>query len=305
MASNMLKLSNFEGFIKPEEAAPIFEEAAKTSVVQRLARQIPLGASGKAIPVSTDKPTPAWVLEGEKKPVTKNGVKILTMAPKKIAAIAVVSKEVIRANPGNFLDLYKKELGEAFALAFDLAALHGKATDGTTAGPFETYLAKTSKSVELGTAKTGLYGDLVTGLDLVVKAKKRVNGFVFDSTVEPMFLGALDTTNRPIFQPTVADPSYPTRPGIILGRNAAFADTIVNDTDTDKVVGFAGDWTKCVWGSIGGISWSLSTETTLDTGDGQMISMFQNNSVAILAEAEFSFLCADTDAFVKFANKTV
>jgi len=38
-----IKTTDFAGFIKPEIAEPIFEEAAKQSVVQRLAPRTDLG----------------------------------------------------------------------------------------------------------------------------------------------------------------------------------------------------------------------------------------------------------------------
>ncbi|MDK6814864.1 phage major capsid protein, partial [Corynebacterium sp. UMB6689] len=58
------KTTDFSGFIKPEESAPIFDEAARVSAVQSLARQIPLGISGQEIPVVTSKPVANWTSEG-------------------------------------------------------------------------------------------------------------------------------------------------------------------------------------------------------------------------------------------------
>ena len=107
---------DFAGFIKPDEAAPYFEEARKASVVQQLVRQVPLGASGVEIPVVTSKPTAGWVAEGGQKPSTKGEMSLKTMAPKKIAAIAVVSAEVVRANPGNYVQIFRQDIAEAFDL---------------------------------------------------------------------------------------------------------------------------------------------------------------------------------------------
>ncbi len=45
--------SDFSGFLPAEIAAPIFERTARVSVVQQLAKQVPLGAEGKSIPVVT------------------------------------------------------------------------------------------------------------------------------------------------------------------------------------------------------------------------------------------------------------
>lgn len=65
------------------------------------------------------------------------------------------------------------------------------------------------------------------------------------------------------------------------------------------------DWSW--WGQIGGISWSVSTEASLDLSDAQdgsgIISMFQNNLVAVLAETEFALLVRDPENFVKITEK--
>ena len=66
----------------------------------------------------------------------------------------------------------------------------------------------------------------------------------------------------------------------------------------DKTVGFAGDWTKGAWGAVGGIEYDISTEATVTIG-GQLVSLYENNLVALRAEAEFGFVLADKEAFVK------
>ena len=40
------KTSDFAGFLTPEMAQPYFDEAHRVSVVQQLARQVPLGIAG-------------------------------------------------------------------------------------------------------------------------------------------------------------------------------------------------------------------------------------------------------------------
>src|SRR5690606_6720565 len=85
--------------------------------------------------------------------------------PKKLAVIAVVSAEVVRANPGNYMNLIREQVAEAFALAFDAAALHGTAT------PFTTYIGQTTKSTEIGAHPPedgGVHADIVEGLRLLV-----------------------------------------------------------------------------------------------------------------------------------------
>jgi HK97 family phage major capsid protein len=291
------KTSDFAGFLKPEQAEAYFAQARRNSVVQSLARKVPLGINGQEIPVVTSKATAGWVAEGGQKPASKGAIGLKTISPKKIAAIAVVSAEVVRANPGNYVELFKQDIAEAMALAFDAAALYGTNT------PFgaSNYIAATTKSVELGTttqANGGVYGDLVAGLKLLVDDKKKLNGFAFDSVAEPTFLGAVDLNGRPLFVDSPFEDSVLTA-GRLIGRNAFMGDG-VGDTATD-VLGFGGDWSQVVWGAVGGISYDVSTQATV-TINGALTSLWENNLVAIRAEAEYGLLVNDNQAFVKYVD---
>lgn len=299
------KTSDFSGFITPEMSAPIFEEARRFSAVQQLVRQVPLGASGKSIPVTTGKPTVGWVGEAAAKPASAGTKTLKTMTPKKAAAIIVVSAEVVRANPGGYITDLRGDLAEAFGTAFDKAALYDQGPDGTAgAGPFDTWLAQTTKSVELGTttqANGGIHGDIVAGLTLLVNDGKKLNGFAFDDRVEPRFLGATDTSGRPLYVdlPYDATTAAVSRPGRLLARPSFMSD-IYSGTAAD-IFGFGGDWSQAAWGVVGGISYRVSTEATV-TINGTLTSLFENNLVAILAEAEYGWLANDVESFVKYVD---
>ena len=291
------KLSDFSGFLNREQSAAIFEQAAKTSVVQQLAPRVPLGVNGQSIPVVTGKVQAGWVAEGAQKPASKGSMALKTMDPKKIAAIAVVSAEVLRANPGGYVDLIRPQIAEAFAVAFDAAALYG------TASPFSTNLSTGSSVQEFtGTtpAFTDVYGDLNAGLSTLVNAGKKLTGWAFDNRFEPVLNGSKDTANRPLFvESPFTETNGPVREGRLLGRQAFIGDGIY-DAAT-KTYGFAGDWSQAAWGAVGGISYNVSTEATV-TINGVLTSLWENNLVAILAEAEYGFLVNDPAAFVRFAN---
>src|SRR5690348_5026067 len=186
------KLSDFSGFLNREQSAAIFEQAAKTSVVQQLAPRVQLGVNGQSLPVVTGKVQAGWVAEGAQKPASKGSMALKTMVPKKIAAIAVVSAEVLRANPGGYVDLIRPQIAEAFAVAFDAAALYG------TASPFSTNLSTGSSVQEFtGTtpAFTDVYGDLNAGLSTLVNAGKKLTGWAFDNRFEPVLNGSKDGSN--------------------------------------------------------------------------------------------------------------
>lgn len=296
------KTTDFSGFLQPEMAAPIFDEAAKMSVVQSLVRQVPLGANGVAIPVVTGKPTAGWVAEGGQKPASKGSMGLQTITPQKLAAIAVVSAEVVRANPGNYVSLLRPQLAEAFALAFDLAALHDMGPDGTAgAGPFPTFVDQTTKAVELGTGTT-MHNDFVAALSLLVTGGKKLTGWALDDLVEPLILDETDANNRPLYidSPLADTTAAAARPGRLIGRSSYMSDGVATPNGT-SVVGYGGDWSQAAWGVVGGINFDVSTEATV-TVNGALTSLWENNLVAIRAEAEYGFLVNDTAAFVKLTN---
>lgn len=295
------KTSDFSGFLTPAQAGPIFESARRQSVVQQLARQVPLGANGVEIPVVTGKIQAGWVSEGGQKPASNGTMALKTITPKKLAAIAVVSAEVVRANPGGYMDEIRPQMGEAFAAAFDSAALHGTST------PFgaSNNLEATTKAVALGTAAStagGLHTDVTNGLKALVEDGKRLTGFAFDDVVEPDFLLSVDANGRPIYiESPLEDTAPAARAGRLIGRPSFMGTGVAEAASGTYSVGYGGDWTQAVWGVVGGISYRVSTEATV-TINGTLTSLFENNLVAILAEAEYGWLVNDAESFVKFTK---
>ena len=306
------KTGDFSGFLIPERAAPIFERAANMSVVQRLAQPVPLGISGTSVPVITGRPAAGWVDEGAQKPATSGSMTLKTMTPKKLACIMVVSAEVVRANPSNYVSLMENNLAEAFAIAFDRAALHDEGPDGSAgAGPFSTYVDETTKVQELGgtsAANGGIHVDLVEAMRDIVSdqdatgRRYRLNGWALDSVVEPMLWGSVTSTGEPLYTelPVDAVSSAISSAGRLLGRPSFIGEGVAS-ADQTTVVGYGGDWTQAAWGVIGGISYDMSTEASV-TINGTLTSLWEYNLVAIRAEAEYGFLVNDAAAFTKLTN---
>ncbi|MBB5748540.1 phage major capsid protein [Micrococcus sp. TA1] len=298
--------SEFAGFLKPAEAENYFTQASRLSIAQSLTRRVPLGINGQEIPVVTSKPTASWVAEGGQKPTTSGSLGLKSIKPHKIAAITVVSAEVVRANPGNYVSLFRDQIAEAFAIAFDSAVLHG------TDSPFGAgnNIDATTKSIELGTtaqASGGIYGDLNGALKLLVDDRKKLTGWAFDPVAEPTLNGAVDLQGRPLFvDATYEDTSL--QGGRLLNRRALYGEGIGTDVvegtpNTGGIVGYAGDWSQAVWGAVGGITYDVSTEATV-TINGTLTSLWEHNLVAIRAEAEYGWLLNDAEAFVKVTDNT-
>lgn len=305
------KTSDFSSFLPAHQAAPVFERARQMSVVMQLCRQIPLAFNGEIIPVITTLPVADWVAEGATKPATQGAVTPKTMAPKKLAAIMVDSEEVVRADPAGYVSRKLDDLAEAFAVAFDYATLHNLGGGGTGTGPFTTFIDQTTKSAELGgtsQALGGLQGDFVRAAAEIITDTDSagrpydVTGWALDTQMELRMWDSVDSTGRPIWNDLPANEMAPgiARRGSVLGRPSVMSPRVRNAAST--ILGYGGDWSQAVWGVVGnGINFSVSTESTV-TINGSLVSVWENNLVAVRAEAEYGFLVNDVDAFVQLRN---
>lgn len=301
---------DFTAFLTPEQAQDYFAEVEKTSIVQQIAKKVPMGPTGISIPHWTGTVQANWVGETEQKPLTKGAFGKQELKPTKIAVIFAESAEVVRLNPMNYIGTMKTKIAEAFALAFDAATIQG--TNKPSA--FQGYLAQTTKEVSLvdpggaGVASSNnAYDALTGGLELLTNAGKKWTGTLLDDESEVNFLKAKDTVGRPLFiESTYTDQVVPLRSGRILNRSVVMNDHVASGATGSRVLGYMGDFSKCIWGQIGGISFDVTDQATLDFGEPgspNLISLWQHNMVAVRAEAEFAWLCNDTSAFVKLTDK--
>jgi len=306
--------SDFSAFLKPEQAQDYFAEIEKTSIVQRIARKIPMGPTGITVPYWDGAVQANWIGETERKPLTKGGFDHWELEPTKIAVIFAESAEVVRLNPLNYVQTMKTKIAEAIAVAFDAAALHGinKPTK------FSGYLAETTQEVSLvdpdgaGVASSNnAYDAFVNGLSLLTAGGYKWNGTLLDDEAEPQFLKSKDTAGRPLFiESTYGDVVEPLRTGRILGRPVVMNENVANGSAGSRVLGILGDFTQVIWGQIGGLSFDVTDQATLDFGADNgsgtwvpnLISLWQHNMVAVRCEAEFAFKVNKKDAFVKLTD---
>jgi HK97 family phage major capsid protein len=284
----------FSGYLDPVLAQDYFAEVAKVSIVQQIARKIPMGPSGVRIPHWTGEVTARWVAETEQKPVTKGDMTKQDVVPFKIATIFAASSEVVRANPANYLSVMRAKVAEAIALSFDQAVLH------KIDSPFGTALTDTTKTQALG---PNAYDALNGGLTQLLEDGKKWTGTLLDSKTEPVLNASKDAAERPLFlEATYTDINSPFRSGRVIGRPTYISDHVA----AGDVLGFMGDFSQLIWGQIGGLSYDVSDQATLDlsvNGDGSgIVSLWQQNMVAIRVEAEFAALVNDPEAFVKLTG---
>ena len=273
-----------------EVSSEIIQKTQESSAIMMLARQIKLPGLGVTIPVITGDPEAAWVNETDKKPVKRGTMTTKQMTPYTLAVIVPFSNQFKRDIPNLYEEL-KKRLPLALAKKFDATVFGAVDAPGSN---FDTLNNITAQ--EIG---TNAYKGLVDADADIADHDGILNGFVLSPKGKSVLLSAVDSNKRPLFINNVAEGAVP----MILGaRTYQSKAAYIEDATAAKkhVVGFAGDWTQAMYGTVEGVQISISDQATLTDGS-TTINLFQQNMFAIRTEIEVGFRC-DTSVFNKLTK---
>ena len=279
-------------------SSEILQKTQESSAVMQLARKIPLPGQGVQIPVITSDPVASWVTETGTKPVSNPGLNKKVMQAHKLAVIIPFSDEFKR-DMGQLYNALVERLPNALGLEFDKTVFFGPAS---TLANFDDFSEVTAQSLS-GTG--GVYGGLVAADTDISEQGGMISGYVFSPQGRGMLLNALDKQNRPIFINNVSEGSVPK----ILGASTYFRKVAYKEgtagtgsgsgAGTPDIVGFAGDWSHAMWGTVEGIKISFADQASLTVQKGtsyETINLFQQNMFAVRAEIEVGFV-AETAYF--------
>ena len=260
----------------------IIQKVQEESAVMRLATQIDLPGNGLTIPVITSDPTAAWVDETDEKPVSNPGLSTKVMRGYKLAVIEPFSNQ-FRRDYGALYEALVARLPRILAAKFDNTVFGGTEAPGSD---FDTFATVTAQSLD-----SDPYGALVAAVTDVATHGGILNGFALSPQAKGILLSAVDKNDRPLFINSVADGAIPR----ILGE-PTYDSRGAYVAGTPSVVGFAGDWTKALYGVVEGVDISFSSDATLTLANSSTINLFQRNMFAVRAEIEIGFR-ADLDVF--------
>ena len=262
----------------------ILAKAQESSAIMSLARKVTLPGRGAAIPVITADPEAAWVGETGSKPVSNPGLATKTLRAYKLAVIVPFSNEFKRDLASLYGELVNR-LPNALGKKFDQTVFGIGEKPGSD---FDNFAAVTVQ--EIG---TNAYDGLVAAKSDIAVNGGQVNGFAISPQGEGVLLLQKDTTGRPIFIDSISEGSVPT----ILGARTKITKAAYDEAH--DIVGFAGDWTQALWGTVEGVQISISEEATLtytESDQTKTINLWQQNMFAVRAEIEVGFR-ADTSVF--------
>lgn len=262
----------------------IIQSTQESSAVMRLARQIALPGRGLTIPVITGDPEASWVDETDAKPVSNPSLNKKVMQAYKLAVIVPFSDEFKRDLSALYSALVQRLPG-ALGAKFD-ATVFG--FDNAPGSNFDTFASVTAQSVD-----SSVYDALVAADTDIAVHDGILNGFAISPQGKGVLLEAKDTTDRPIFINSVAESDVPKLLGapVMYSRRAYKA----GDATHPDILGFAGDWTKALYGTVEGVKIDISNQATI-TINNDPVNLWERNMFAVRAEIEVGFR-ADTTVF--------
>lgn len=256
-----------------EISSEIWQKTQEDSAIMRLARQIQLPGLGVTIPVITGDPEAGWVCETEKKPVKNGTLTTKLMTPYTLAVIVPFSNQFKRDIPALY-DAMVQRLPGALAKKFDATVFGGNAPGSN----FDTLTDVTAQDLSKA------WEALVAADADIADHDGILNGFVLSPKGKAALLNAKDGNDRPLFVNNVAEGAVP----VLLGA-PTYSSKGAYVSGSPNTVGFAGDWTQAVYGTVEGIKIDIADQATV--GD---INLFEQNMFAVRAEIEVGFRCDPT-----------
>ena len=284
-------------------SSEIIQKTQEASAVMRLARQVQLPGTGITIPMITGDPEANWVAETAAKPVSNPSLDKKVMTPYKLAVIVPFSDEFAR-DYARLYDALVARIPGALAKKFDATVFNGTAP-GTG---FDVLTNCTAQSIDVNASGVGGFYKALVAADMDVAAHDgELNGYAMSPAARGEMLSALDNDGRPIFINAVSDGAIPRLLGqsVFYSKGLYFAGNAASGSTAAKpdVLGFAGDWSKAMYGTVEGVKIDISNQATLTISD-SAVNLWEHNMFAVKAEIEVGFI-ADTSVINKLVRTHV
>lgn len=248
------------------------------------------------------RPTVATVAEGADKPATGAELAQVTLDIVKAAGLVMFTEELIEDASADLLPTIDADIRQAFAEYVDQNAL-GSNSSGDIAGAFNSELAETTLTVELGTT-----GDAIARAVSAAMGEIEGNGYTPTGVILAADgRGALrDARNTVETTLPVYAPGYQQPPDSLYGLPIRFTSNLrpfATAAGAGVVKGIVGDFSQALLGIRNDIRRKVSTESTVDVG-GTDHRLWQQNKTAVLWETRVGFVayrlndafCAIVDA---------
>lgn len=283
------------GIVLPQEiSSQIWQDAVAASVAMQRATPINLPAAGVTIPLLTGEPTASWTGEGQKIGVTEETFGSKTIQGQKVGVIELFSNEFKRDLPGLYAALAER-LPKTIGKAFDARVFHGTS--------LPTGFDGLAGAQEKGFAAATAYDDLVEIDSTVFDADGVTDAWVVAPRARRDLISAKDDNGNPLLLSSLVDGrNVPS----LLGADVEYAKAVyaaATETD-DEVLGYAGQWEgNAFYGVVDQISVAVSTESSIEVSEGNVVHLFQQDMFALRVTAHLGFAVRDLSKFVKVTGE--
>lgn len=250
------------------ELIPTFGQA------RQFMNAFPMSGNETNIPKELTNPTAYWVTEGNAITDSKAQLGVITMTPKKLAALVTLTNEVLMDANVNFGQYIIKKIAQAFGTAEDSQFFAG------TGSPM-TGIFKSTNTFGNGEATSGLlvttlsYENLLRCIAGVDQNYLMNAAWYMHRSILPVVAGMKDNGGRPLLEPAFGD--LPMR---ILGFPVRLIENAPSATTANATAGtpfiLLGDLNNSFIGDVLGMTVSFSTEGVVDS-----TSLFENDLTGI------------------------
>lgn len=238
-----------------------------------------------------------WVGEGKPKPLTSFGFTRTTLEPLKVANIAVLTKEMIRDSSPSAEIIVRDELAAALRQRLDIDFINPAKTASAGVSP---------ASITNGAATVASTGDTADAIRTDVRALMKK--FIDANNPPSTGVWIMSTNNALALSMMVNALGQPEFAGIGMNGGVFFGLPVITSEHVGTAVVLV-NASDIYFADEGGISIDMSTEASLemldssltqsavaDVNGASLVSMFQTNSVAFLAERALNWARRRTSA---------
>jgi HK97 family phage major capsid protein len=235
-----------------------------------------------------------WVGEGKGKPLTKFGFSRTHLDPLKVAAIAVVSMELLADSSPSVDPIIRDQLGAALREKMDVTFIDPTVTASTGVSPASITNGATSAAAS-GTNAAAVRVDVRTAFNAFIAANNAPTSgvWVMSSRVALTLSLMMNSLGQPEF------PGISMNGGTFAGLPVITSEHVPDDTAGDLIVLVNAQ--DIYYGDDGDVKVDTSEHASLEMADSvsgdsgaptaaQLVSMYQTNSVAFRAERRVDWM---------------
>jgi HK97 family phage major capsid protein len=290
------------GYLIADALGPVLVNGvARESAVMSLSNVQRINSDKEVFPIYAGRPTAAFVAEAAAKATTGAEFSTLSVDVKKIATIVMYTEELLADARIDPRVLVNADVNAAFEDLIDSHAL-GRNSSGSIVGQFNSELAETTSSVELGTGGDALAVAVSSAMETIEAAGNNPTGVILSRTGRASIRAARNTveTTQPVYTN-----GFEREPDTLYGLPLRYTTNLESFTKTpgaDVTVGLVGDFSHAHFVVRNDIQVAATNQATVDVG-GTLHHTWQQNKVAVRWEMRIGMVAHDlNNSFVKIIN---